>query len=83
MTSLPLLLIARCGRPASYFEFARADLGEQITIYLRPQRWLPADLGSRVNVAAWAVARLDVFIPITEGPGPAVVRGSYLRSKIR
>jgi hypothetical protein len=26
--------------------FAKADFGEQIAIYLRPQRWLSADLGS-------------------------------------
>ena len=30
---------------AAYIEFARAELGEQIAIYLRPQRWLSADLG--------------------------------------
>lgn len=29
----------------SYIEFAKAELGEQIAIYLRPQRWLSADLG--------------------------------------
>ena len=29
----------------AYLEFARAELGEQIAIYLRPQRWLSADLG--------------------------------------
>jgi Pyridoxamine 5'-phosphate oxidase len=28
-----------------YLEFARAELGEQIAIYLRPERWLTADLG--------------------------------------
>ena len=28
-----------------YLEFARAELGEQVAIYLRPQRWLSADLG--------------------------------------
>lgn len=28
-----------------YLEFARAELGEQIAIHLRPERWLTADLG--------------------------------------
>jgi len=28
-----------------YIEFANAELGEQIAIYLRPERWLTADLG--------------------------------------
>jgi pyridoxamine 5'-phosphate oxidase-like protein len=30
----------------AYLEFARAELGEQLTIYMRPERWLTADLGS-------------------------------------
>jgi hypothetical protein len=29
-----------------YIEFAKAELGEQAAIYLRPQRWLSADLGA-------------------------------------
>jgi hypothetical protein len=29
----------------AYLEFAAAELGEQIAIYLRPERWLTADLG--------------------------------------
>ena len=29
----------------AYVEFVKADLGEQVAIYLRPQRWLTADLG--------------------------------------
>jgi hypothetical protein len=29
----------------SYIEFAEAELGEQVAIYLRPERWLTADLG--------------------------------------
>ena len=29
----------------SYLEFASAELGEQVAIYLRLQRWLSADLG--------------------------------------
>ena len=29
----------------AYLEFAGAELGEQVAIYLRPQRWLSADLG--------------------------------------
>jgi hypothetical protein len=28
-----------------YLEFAHAELGEQTAIYLRPERWLTADLG--------------------------------------
>jgi hypothetical protein len=32
-------------KAAAYLEFARAELGEQIAIYLRPERWLTADLG--------------------------------------
>jgi Pyridoxamine 5'-phosphate oxidase len=28
-----------------YLEFARSELGEQVAIYLRPERWLTADLG--------------------------------------
>ena len=30
----------------AYVEFAQAELGEQVAVYLRPQRWLTADLGS-------------------------------------
>jgi len=29
----------------AYIEFAGADFGEQVAIYLRPQRWLSANLG--------------------------------------
>ncbi|MGI9005288.1 MAG: pyridoxamine 5'-phosphate oxidase family protein [Streptosporangiaceae bacterium] len=29
----------------AYIEFAKAELGQQIAIYLRPQRWLSADFG--------------------------------------
>ena len=29
----------------AYLEFASAELGELVAIYLRPQRWLSADLG--------------------------------------
>jgi hypothetical protein len=29
----------------AYIEFAKAELGEQVAIYLHPQRWLTADLG--------------------------------------
>ncbi|MBA8822881.1 hypothetical protein FHX42_000210 [Saccharopolyspora lacisalsi] len=29
-----------------YVEFAEAELGEQVAVFLRPQRWLSADLGS-------------------------------------
>lgn len=29
----------------AYIQFAHAELGEQVAIYLRPQRWLTADLG--------------------------------------
>lgn len=30
---------------SAYVEFAQAELGNQVAIYLRPQRWLSADLG--------------------------------------
>jgi hypothetical protein len=30
---------------AAYLEFATAELGEQVAVYLRPERWLTADLG--------------------------------------
>jgi hypothetical protein len=30
----------------AYIEFAKSQLGEQIAIYLRPQRWLSSDLGA-------------------------------------
>ena len=29
----------------AYIEFAEAELGEQVALYLRPERWLTADLG--------------------------------------
>jgi hypothetical protein len=29
----------------AYFEYAKADFGEQVAIYLRPERWLTSDLG--------------------------------------
>jgi hypothetical protein len=29
----------------AFIDFARAELGEQVAIYLHPQRWLSADLG--------------------------------------
>jgi hypothetical protein len=31
---------------SAYLKFAKAELGEQVAIYLRPERWLSADLGS-------------------------------------
>ena len=30
---------------AAYVEMAEADHGEQVVIFLRPERWLSADLG--------------------------------------
>jgi Pyridoxamine 5'-phosphate oxidase len=30
---------------AAYIEFVETELGEQVAIYLRPERWLTADLG--------------------------------------
>lgn len=30
---------------SAYIEFANAELGEQVAIYLRPERWLTVDLG--------------------------------------
>jgi hypothetical protein len=35
-------------RVPAYIEFAHAELGEQVAIYLRPERWLTADLGPGV-----------------------------------
>jgi hypothetical protein len=32
-------------RVPAYLEFARTELGEQVAIYLHPERWLTADLG--------------------------------------
>jgi hypothetical protein len=29
----------------AYIQFASTDLGEQVAIYMRPERWLTADLG--------------------------------------
>ena len=29
----------------AYIEFAKAEMGDQVAIYLRPERWLTADLG--------------------------------------
>jgi hypothetical protein len=29
----------------AYIDFVKAELGEQVAIYLRPERWLTADLG--------------------------------------
>ena len=29
----------------AYIEFAKTELGEQVAIYMRPERWLTADLG--------------------------------------
>ena len=29
----------------AYIDFAEAELGEQVAIYMRPERWLTADLG--------------------------------------
>ena len=34
------------GKADAYIEFAKANFGPQIAIYLRPQRWLWSDLGS-------------------------------------
>ena len=45
---LLLEIVARYLRPEkvpAYIEFAKADFGEQVAIYLRPERWLTADLG--------------------------------------
>jgi nitroimidazol reductase NimA-like FMN-containing flavoprotein (pyridoxamine 5'-phosphate oxidase superfamily) len=32
-------------KATAYIEFAQAELGEQVAIFLRPERWLTADLG--------------------------------------
>ncbi|BBY34334.1 pyridoxamine 5'-phosphate oxidase [Mycolicibacter minnesotensis] len=33
-------------RAERFLQFAQAELGEQVVIYLRPQHWLSADLGA-------------------------------------
>jgi hypothetical protein len=33
------------GKAEAYIKMAKAEFGEQIAIYLRPERWLSADLG--------------------------------------
>jgi Pyridoxamine 5'-phosphate oxidase len=33
-------------RVTPYIEFIKAELGEQVAIYMRPRRWLSADLGT-------------------------------------
>lgn len=33
---------------AAYIEFANTELGDQVAIYMRPERWLTADLGPGV-----------------------------------
>jgi hypothetical protein len=37
----------RPDRVDSYLDYARADLGANVTIYLQPQHWISADLGER------------------------------------
>ena len=38
----------------AYIDFAEAELGEQVAIYMRPERWLTADLGpGAVPPGAW------------------------------
>jgi hypothetical protein len=37
------------GKVPAYIELAKADFGEQVAIYLRPHRWLSADLGPGSN----------------------------------
>jgi hypothetical protein len=32
-------------RIPAYLELAKTDVGEQVAIYLRPERWLTAELG--------------------------------------
>jgi hypothetical protein len=31
---------------SSYLEFSKADLSDEIVIYLRPEHWFSADLGT-------------------------------------
>lgn len=33
------------GRVEEYLSFAAAELGEHVVVFMRPQRWLSADLG--------------------------------------
>lgn len=37
----------------AYIGFANAELGEQVAIYLRPERWLTADLGPGALPPGW------------------------------
>jgi aminoglycoside phosphotransferase (APT) family kinase protein len=37
----------------AYLDFARTELGEHVAIYLRPQRWLTADLGPGTMPPGW------------------------------
>jgi hypothetical protein len=46
----------------AYIEFARAELGEQVAIYLRPERWLTADMGPGSWPPANPVARADATV---------------------
>ena len=40
-------------RVPAYIEFANSELGEQVAIYLRPERWLTADLGPGALPPGW------------------------------
>jgi hypothetical protein len=47
----------------AYIEFVEAELGEQVAIYLRPERWLTADLGpGDVPPGVDLAARLDLSV---------------------
>jgi len=47
----------------AYIEFAEAELGEQVAIYLRPERWLTADLGpGDVPPGVDSAARMDLSV---------------------
>jgi Pyridoxamine 5'-phosphate oxidase len=47
----------------AYIDFAETELGEQVAIYLRPERWLTADLGpGDVPPGFDLVARMDLRV---------------------
>jgi hypothetical protein len=47
----------------AYIEFAKAELGEHVAIYLRPERWLTADLGpGDVPPGVDSAARMDLRV---------------------
>jgi hypothetical protein len=46
----------------AYIEWAEAELGDQVAIYLRPERWLTGDMGPGTWPPASPVARADATV---------------------